>query len=92
VTKKRKYLNKTVHGRLRNAQAHLSSMHSERDLGRNIDSSSQTLNQYIDCSLGDLCDILLDDGRRAHALPRRVVEKSTRLRVVGSFGLKGVKQ
>jgi hypothetical protein len=44
VTKKRKCLNKTVHGRLRNAQAHLSSMHSERDLGRKIESSKQTLN------------------------------------------------
>ena len=47
-TKKRKYLNKTIHGGLRDAQAHLNRMLSERDLGRNLDSSKQTLNQYLD--------------------------------------------
>jgi integrase len=47
-TKKRKYLNKTIHGGLRDAQAHLTRMLSERDLGRNLDSSKQTLNQYLD--------------------------------------------
>jgi integrase len=47
-TKKRKYLNKTTHGGLRDAQAHLNQMLSERDLGRNLDSSKQTLNQYLD--------------------------------------------
>jgi hypothetical protein len=47
-TKKRKYLSKTFHGGLRNAQAHLNRMLSERDGGRSIDSSKQTLNQYID--------------------------------------------
>ena len=45
VTKKRKYLNKTVQGRFRNAQAHLSRMLSERDLRRKIESSKQTLDQ-----------------------------------------------
>jgi integrase len=44
-TKKRKYLNNTVHGGLRDAQAHLNRMLSERDLGRN---TMQTLNQYLD--------------------------------------------
>lgn len=47
-TKKRKYLNKTIHGGLRDAQAHLNRMLSERDLGRNIHSSKQTLDQYLD--------------------------------------------
>ena len=47
-TKKRKYLNKTIHGGLRDAQAHLNRMLSERDLGRNLDSSKQSLNQYLD--------------------------------------------
>ena len=47
-TKKRKYLNKTIHGGLRDAQAHLNRMLSERDCGRSIDSSKQTLNQYLD--------------------------------------------
>ena len=47
-SKKRKYLNKTIHGGLRDAQAHLNRLLSERDLGRNLDSSKQTLNLYLD--------------------------------------------
>ena len=46
--KKRKYLNQTIHGGLRDAQAHLNKMLGERDNGRNLDSSKQTLNQYLD--------------------------------------------
>jgi integrase len=47
-SKKRKYLNKTIHGGLRDAQTHLNRMLNERDLGRNLDSSKQTLNLYLD--------------------------------------------
>lgn len=47
-SKKRKYLNKTVRGGLRDAQSHLNKMLGERDRGRNLDSSKQTLNQYLD--------------------------------------------
>lgn len=47
-TKKRRYLNQTIHGGLREAQTHLNKMLSERDLGRNLDSSKQAVNQYLD--------------------------------------------
>lgn len=47
-TRNRKYISKTIHGRMRAAQAHLNRMLSERDLGRNIGSSRQTLGQYLD--------------------------------------------
>ena len=47
-TKKRKYLNQTIHGGLRDAQAHFNKMLVERDRGRNLDSSRQTLNQFLD--------------------------------------------
>jgi len=47
-TRKRKYIGKSIHGGLRVAQAHLHRMLAERDLGRNIRSSRQTLGQYID--------------------------------------------
>lgn len=47
-TKKRQYLSQTIHGGLRAAQAHLDRLLGERDCGRNIDSSQQTLNQYLD--------------------------------------------
>ena len=44
-TKKRTYLNQTVHGGLRDAQTHLNKMLGERDHGRNLDSSKQTLRE-----------------------------------------------
>ena len=47
-TKKRQYVNQTIRGGLRDAQAHLNKMLGERDRGRNLDSSKQTLNQYLD--------------------------------------------
>jgi integrase len=47
-TKKRKYLNQTVYGGLRDAQTHLNKMLGERDRGRNLDSSKQTLNDFLD--------------------------------------------
>ena len=53
-TKKRKYLNQTIHGGLRDAQAHLNKMLGERDRGRNLDSSKQTLNEFLDRWL-ELC-------------------------------------
>jgi hypothetical protein len=48
-TKKRTYLNQTVHGGLRDAQAHLNNMLGERDCGHKLDSSKQTLNQAVPC-------------------------------------------
>ena len=53
-TTKRKYLNQTVYDGLRDAQAHLNKMLGERDRGRNLDSSKQTLNEFLDRWL-ELC-------------------------------------
>ncbi|MFY9936157.1 MAG: tyrosine-type recombinase/integrase [Silvibacterium sp.] len=53
-TRRRKYVGKFIHGVLRSAQAHLNRMLSERDLGRNIRSSRQTVGQYLDHWL-DIC-------------------------------------
>lgn len=53
-SKKRKYLNQTVHGGLRDAQSQLNKMLGERDRGRNLDSPKQPLNQYLDRWL-ELC-------------------------------------
>jgi hypothetical protein len=50
-TKKRKYLNQTVYGGLRDAQAHQNKMLGERDLGRNLDSSKQTVTGRDYCPL-----------------------------------------
>ncbi len=47
-TRKRVYIAKSIHGGLRDAQAHLNRMLAERDLGRNIRSSRQTLGQYLE--------------------------------------------
>ena len=54
ATKRRTYLNQTIHGGLRDAQAHLNKMLGERDRGQKLDSSKQTLNQYLDRWL-ELC-------------------------------------
>jgi len=53
-TKRRTYLNQTIYGGLRDAQAHLNKMLGERDRGRKLDSSKQTLNRYLDRWL-ELC-------------------------------------
>jgi len=53
-TRRRKYVGKFIHGGPRSAQAHLNRMLSERDLGRNIRSSRQTVGQYLDHWL-DIC-------------------------------------
>lgn len=53
-TRKRKYVGKLVHSGLRSALAHLNRMLAERDLGRNIRSSRQTVGQYFDHWL-DIC-------------------------------------
>jgi len=53
-TQKRTYLNQTIYGALRDAQAHLNKLLGERDRGRRLDSSKQTLNQYLDRWL-ELC-------------------------------------
>lgn len=47
-TRRRKYIGKFIHGGLRSAQAHLNLMLAERELGRNIRSSRQTVGQYLD--------------------------------------------
>ena len=53
-TRRRMYIGKFIHGGLRSAQAHLNSKLAERDLGRNIRSSRQTVGQYLDHWL-DIC-------------------------------------
>ncbi len=47
-TGKRNYLNKTIHGTLRDAQSHLNRILCERDHGRNLESSRLTLNDFLD--------------------------------------------
>jgi integrase len=53
-TRKRKYVGKFIHGGLRSAQAHLNRKLAERDLGRNIRSSRQTVGKYLEHWL-DIC-------------------------------------
>jgi len=47
-TRRRRFIGKFIHGGLRSAQAHLNRMLAERDLGRNIRSSRQSVGQYLD--------------------------------------------
>jgi hypothetical protein len=47
-TRKRKYIDKFIHGWLRSAHGHLNRMLAEQGLGRNVRSSRQTVGQYLD--------------------------------------------
>lgn len=46
-TKKQKYLNQIVYRGLQGAHTHLNKILGERDRGRNLDSSKQTLNEFL---------------------------------------------
>ena len=47
-TRKRRYHNHTVHGSARRAQEYLTKMLRERDLGRGLEGSEITLNEFLD--------------------------------------------
>lgn len=47
-TKKRNYHNRTIHGRMREAQAYLTRKLRERDLGGDLEGAKITLNEYLD--------------------------------------------
>jgi hypothetical protein len=80
-TKKRKYLNQTVHSGPRDAQCHLNKMLGERDRGRNLDSSKQTLNQYLDRRLWpSIAAISCMPGRQKTWTPH-----SARFRIVPAY-------
>jgi hypothetical protein len=53
-TLRSKYIGKLIHGELRCVQTHLNRMLAERDLGRNVRSSRQTVGLYLDHWL-DIC-------------------------------------
>jgi integrase len=47
-TKKRTYHNRTIHGSMREAQGYLTRKLRERDLGRDLEGTKITLNEYLD--------------------------------------------
>jgi integrase len=47
-THKRRYHNRTVHGPVRHAQTYLNKVLRERDLGRGLEGSEITLNEFLD--------------------------------------------
>jgi len=47
-TRRRRYHNRTVHGTARRAQEYLTKMLRERDLGRGLEGSEITLNEFLD--------------------------------------------
>ena len=47
-SEKRKYVNKTIHGTLRDAQAYLSRSQRDRDLGVFFEPSRMSLDSYLD--------------------------------------------
>ncbi len=47
-TRKRRYLNRTIHGPARRAQEYLTKMLHERDLGRGLEGAEITLDEFVD--------------------------------------------
>jgi integrase len=47
-TRKRRYLNRTIHGPARRAQEYLTKTLHERDLGRGLEAAEITLNEFLD--------------------------------------------
>jgi hypothetical protein len=47
-TNKHKYHNRTIHGPMRKAQPYLTRRWRERDLGRDLEGTKITLNEYLD--------------------------------------------
>jgi integrase len=47
-TRKRRYHNRTIHGTARRAQEYLTKVLRERDLGRGLEGSEITLNEFLD--------------------------------------------
>lgn len=72
--RKRRHIGKFIHGGLRSAQAHLNRMLAERDLGRNIILSRQTVGQYLDYWLNIWRPLPAPIGadESQPAIPRRV--------------------
>ena len=46
-TRRRRYLSRTVHGPVRQAQSYLNKALRERDLGRRVEGVTITLNEYL---------------------------------------------
>jgi hypothetical protein len=74
-TKKRKYLNQTVKGGLPGAQAVLNKMLGERDRGRNLESSKQTLNEFLDRWLQVCAQLFGRSLRNVYVRNRQTVPK-----------------
>lgn len=90
-TRRRKDLSQTIHGGLRDAQAHLNKMLGERDCGRNLDSSKQTLSQYLDrwlevCAkiLRHVCDLAWADLPGQSASGRSIARIDIRFDTTGT--------
>jgi len=47
-TRRRRYLSRTVHGPVRQAQSYLNKVLRERDLGRQVEGVTVTLNEFLD--------------------------------------------
>jgi hypothetical protein len=66
-TKKRNYHNRTIHGSMREAQAYLTRKLRERDLGRDLEGTRITLNEYLGyAALNRGASRIACDGPRHH--------------------------
>lgn len=85
-TRRRRYHNRTVHGTARRAQEYLTKMLRERDLGRGLERSEITLNEFLDRWLETAAKPKLRDKsyRSYEGLLRRYIRPSIGDRVLSA--------
>ncbi len=86
-TRRRRYHNRTVHGTARRAQEYLTKMLRERDLGRGLEGSEITLNEYLDRWFTNAARPKLRDKsyRSYESLLRRYVRPSIGERILSAI-------
>jgi integrase len=86
-TRRRRYHNRTVHGSARRAQEHLTKMLRERDLGRGLEASEITLNEFLDRWLTNAARPKLRDKsyRSYEGLLRRYIRPALGERILSTI-------
>jgi len=85
-TRRRRYHNRTIHGSARRAQEYLTRVLRERDLGRGLEGSETTLNEFLDRWLETAAKPKLREKsyRSYHSLLRRYIRPALGERILST--------
>ena len=84
-TRRRRYHNRTIHGPARRAQEALTRMLRDRDLGRGLEGSEITLNEFLDRWLETAAKLREKSYRRYQSLLRRYIRPSLGERILSTI-------